>query len=331
MAGNMESSSDMENDPILSDIFELSKTTTVEWLTGGDLLICRRKICHDGSLSHFPYEVYVNPEACADIFNKHSQIIGTMKSVKNGHLPNPSNMVLLGNRIVQCSVFNKTQKFGIHIMDNGRILRRKGLNLSPDEFKKLLDFFTYFPPTISNPKSSDITLTVTQYAWEWTPAEQSSHSAISDNNWHVFPEICFKEASRDKPTSEDYNLSISQRKISLEINEDLVDAAVGKLIFRRIEEEKTMESMRNRLSEYYDEPGNNLLAYGPHIRQTITLQEIFNLLLKVVKMADAHNENHISALMSAVMKRGPHPEALELMKKCKLNPTYVNILMDVDV
>jgi len=313
----------------MSDIFELSKTTTVEWIVGGQLLICRRKRRYDGTLSPFPYEVYVNPETCLSILSKQAQIQTTMLCVQSEQLANPTNVELGGGKIIQCSVFNRVPKYGIHIMENNRIARRKGLNLSKDEFTQMLNFLCYAPPTI--PKPLDPSITLTQYAYEWTPRNPLTHSSISDESWYILPDTCFKEAEKDKPISEDYTLTISTREVMQPINQDLVDAAVARIICHLIDMEKSVEAMRNnRLLDYYDEAGNDLLTYAPRVRQSITSHQIFTFLLKILKKGE-NSQAQIKALMDIVMKRGNHPDVLEFMKKGELNQDCVDILMDINI
>jgi len=309
----------------ISDIFELSKTTTVEWIGGGQLLICRRKRRYDGTLSPFPYEVYVNPEACTAILDKQQQIDTTMSCIKSQQLSSPTNVDLGGGRVLQCSLFNGAPKYGIHILENDKIARRRGCNLSTDEYRQLINFLCYSPPVVPNPIGTVFTLT--QYSYQWTPKNPAINGSISDGCWYIFPEICIKEAENDKPISEDYELTLSSRKTVHPINDDLIDAAAAKLIIHHIELEKNRESMENTLCEYYDEPGNDLLAYGPRVRQLITLTEIFNLLMKVITMSE-HSECEIKALICAIVKRGNHPDALENLTKGKLNPSCVNLLLD---
>lgn len=322
-------SSDME-DLTPSEIFELSKTTTVEWIAGGQLLICRRKRRFDGSLSPFPYEVYVHPEICISILDNLSKIQTSMSCVKSQKIPNPANVELGGGRIIQCSVFNGSPKFGIHLMENGPIARRKGLNLSPEEFNQLINFLSYSPPQISKPAESNFTVTQYQYEWKSTdPAEKDAN--MSDAFWHISPEACLKAGEQDNPILEDYELSFISRNITVEINEHLVDAAAARLILHNIEVEKTMEAMNNRLLDYYDEAGNDLLTYGPRVSQSITKSDIFNLCLKALKMSDNVQQSHIEHLMRIVIKRGKHSDALDFLKKGKLNQTYVDIFLDIDV
>lgn len=130
-------------------VVTLSKTKTVERLCTGDVVISRRKQKSDGSLESNAYEIFIDAESCRELVKKNNEITGTMNAVESNCLPNPTNVALANNRVVQVSLFKTRPKFGIHKLDEaGRLVRCMGLNFSPTEFAELVNFLTHYytPP-----------------------------------------------------------------------------------------------------------------------------------------------------------------------------------------
>ena len=301
----------------------LSKSTTAELIPGGDVILSKRKLLADGTYSPCPYEIFVDPASCRELSAKNDEILHTMDLVKEHQLPNPSSIKLQSPRVMQVSVFNGAPKFGIHKLDKGgHIIRRTGMNLSPEEFRELIKMFQHY--AIEEKQKEKFT--VRHYAWKWVPLSTNTPQ-VSDNSWFISPEECFEQANKNRPLIGEYELDVSSKNEVYTIDVDFVDAATAKLIMYTIDMQKTLDVMHHKYSN--PEQKDDLELYGENCCENITPDEIYALCLKVINYSNSAFSVKVTALMTAVMTRGNHPDALSQLKAGNLCQHYVDLFRQI--
>lgn len=313
-------------------IVALSRTKTVQWLATGDMLVSRRKLKPDGTLEPNAYEVYVDVESCRELIKKNSDILRTMSAVKCNRLPNPTNVALVNNRIVQVSIFNTRPKFGIHKLDEAnRITRCAGLNFTPSEFTELMNFFSQYPPSVADNNQllpGEASFPVTRYSYKWTPNSTLLHDFNTRHTYFVSSDECFQAAEASRPPG-CIDVEFSSEQQQYEINNHFIDAALGRLIVQWINDQKTREIMES--CDYTDDTCEimDVAVYGPRIIQRIELLDIYRVCVRAMSLSEKPNPLNLSILMSQVFQRGVNPEVLEALKNDTLHQKYVDLLRQV--
>jgi len=319
----MDSDQDMDCG-MREDPFELSTFKTTEWTPSNDLKICKKT--NSGGI----YRVFVEPETCKAIANKQAELLAVMEKVKAGKMPNPTNVVMWVpnktddklRRIVQVSVFCSYPKFGIHkLNERGHIVQQNGLNLSPDEFKKLLTHLEMFPAIVKG--EQPLTIVVKAFAWKWEPflgiaeeyGEEGCPPTITDAEWYITHKKCFIEAMQLQPEGS-YNLKIDMKGVNFPIGYQLVDAVVGSLIIQNIDTRKVEESMRNFIPESDGDFEMDCKAYGPQAFKEINELQIYKVICRLIKMSENPSADLYASAMSMVAQRGKQEIVLKnLIKK----------------
>lgn len=306
-----------------SVVVTLSRSTSAEWIPGGNLVISKRKLLSNGTYSSCPYEIFIDTASCRELLVKNNEIIHTMELVKEHQLPNPTTVTLHSPRVMQVSVFNGAPKFGILKLDrSGPIIRRPEMHLTPEEYSELVKMLQYY--TIEEKHQEKFT--VCHYGWKWT-AQSNNKSPVTDGIWYISSEECFDQARKNRPDIGEYELELSYKNEVYTIDKLFVDAATAKLIMYTLDMQKTLDIMQHRYSN--PEQKDDLDLYGENIRENITPDEIYALCLKVINYTNNVSNVKVTALMSAVMSRGNHPDALLQLKAGNLSQHYADLFHQI--
>jgi len=291
----------------------------------GEIIIAKKK--PDGSGG---YWITIHPTAVAGIHEKKQEILDVMVGVKSGVFPNPTNVEVACPadkipRIVQLSLFNKNEKFGIHMLDGyNLIMVSKGLNLSTDEFKQLCVIIGYFK---KNAKIGT-TFPVARFAWTWVPQEPVCNTVappITNGRSYVALNQCIEEAEESKPIG-DYVPVFSVSTQHYTINADFVDSVVASLILNNIEEIKTELVMSNRLMMSDSELEED---FAPQAAKAITFSQVLDVCGKVVNISEKVSAAKMVSLMGEILKRGINLEAYHSLQNGTLKKDYVDLLHEI--
>jgi hypothetical protein len=125
--------------------WELSEYTTAKWMASGTLKIQRRKpdVFGKPKKQGHGYIVYVKPATCQAILEKRDEIRSTMNDMMQQDDPEPTNIHLWGNYVLQLSVFLRDglecPYYGIHKLDEDQcVVVGAGLNLKQAEYDAFL-------------------------------------------------------------------------------------------------------------------------------------------------------------------------------------------------
>jgi len=325
------------------EIWNLSKQKTAQWTPRNDLLIIKKN--PGGGI----YKVFVHTEACKGMKDNKEELFKIMEKVKKGESSNPTNFVVYSPEdtlpsVVQLSVFGKHPKFGIHILDSqGRVCLSKGLNLTTYEFHELLNMFESLPPIPINPQN--LIVCIRQYLWRWKHAlqfqndkEESrnisvytpvSYTPVSNEKWYVNSETCFIDAEQARPKGP-YHLDIVWKSFHYRINEELVDAAVMRLVIHHMNKMKEQDLMRKAISEEESQKFDSLLAlYGLAAFQRVKLSEIYHLLRKLINMSENLSPLLYATAMSLISKRGKRTKVLEELVRNGLTGNTAAICLQI--
>jgi hypothetical protein len=143
--------------------WELSSYTTAKWMASGNLKIHRKKPDAYGRIKGNGYKVYVKPTTCIAIWEKREEIDATMHDMTHQEDPEPTNIHLVDNSIMQLSLIHKKKDlsklypyYGIHILDEDQnIVVGGGLNLSNEEYSNFLKMMASYQQTYSGAKPTN--------------------------------------------------------------------------------------------------------------------------------------------------------------------------------
>lgn len=141
--------------------WDLSDTVKAKWMSGGTIRLDRRKADILGRVRGNGYKVYIKPATYLAILDKSEEIINSMRDLAEELDPQPTNIHLHGNAILQISYFQKDSNvaelfpyYGIHMVDEeGCIIVGAGINLTQSEFDKFLEVLTSVLQQIEKNKS----------------------------------------------------------------------------------------------------------------------------------------------------------------------------------
>lgn len=325
----MDADHQMEMD-FRNAVWELSFYKKAQWTPRNDLLITKRTV--SGGI----YKVFVSPEACQGIINKQHEILSMMEDVKMGKRPNPTNVTVAEGmeqmpRIIQLSLFNGYPKFGIHILDGvGHIALAKGINLTPAEFEKLLNMLQLLPPTATAPKRPIIT--VKTFSWSWKLLDNTAPvTYITRGKWYLNSVSCFAEALQDRPEGP-YELEMASKTIDIPVDEQLVDAAVGRVILHNIDLTKGYELMQNRMpSDDEDSQDSDLAFYGKSAFRETSMRHVYKLIDDLIETSENATAVLKSAAMIEVARRGKVASQLELLKRDGNTMQYLDIFNQLSI
>lgn len=338
--------------------WDLSDITNVKWLMGGAIRITRKKYDVLGRLKEGGYKVYVKPATYLSIWEKKDEIESSMLDLL-GEEGVPINVELHDNLIMQLSLFQKEGLerqvyYGIHSLDEeGDIMTGVGINLNCEEYHNFIDMLMKWRgqrevngadnvdgdkkkrkmdiavPSTSSPPPKVIKgvrrkIGITVFGWEWCVSDgvtAFTTSGESQGKWCIDPKNCLQEAVHNKPESSNYKLEIFQRKMYLDIEQDMFDAALAKLINKNIPlyKEQRMSYMNPEIG--YDD----YETYGSQVLESISIGDVFGL----CKRAIATYQNFTSEMNVWLMKTlalYPKSESIFfMMRQNCLNSHFVEL------
>lgn len=393
----------------------LSDVTKAKWMNGGNIRLDRRKFDILGRSKGSGYKVYVKPTTYLAILEKSGEIDKTMKELAEKENPQPVNIQLCGNSILQLSFFQKDPTvpelypyYGIHMVDDeDQIIAGAGMNLTQMEYLNFLAMLmkwkgvgesmevggdsgtlstqvniekkpisaqssyhqtkvgSYFKPNPQGMKGVKRHLSlldcsiseqvkqkktqcegavkkehvnknsptplkrvlVTMHGWEWyIPKDDVTPELYgrSQGGWFINPTYCIQEAMRSKPPSEAYRLNSVIRKKYLDIDDDMVDAALAKLV--KDNYDNIIKEKKEDLADGDACDGDiNYGKYASEILGNISMVDVFDLCVKVVGYYHSINEFDVNWLMKLILAYEKNEGIFYLIRENHLNKYCVQL------
>lgn len=176
--------------------------------------------------------------------------------------------------------------------------------------------------------SSQRQLGLDLYGWEWCLYKDDGTVITTDKTqggWFVDPKYCLEEAMKNKPNDgRKYKINTIRKKYQFDIDNDMFDTVVGKLIEKNLADFKEKNQIMS--PENVDDcDGDDYDKYGLDILAGVSFGDIFEFCKKAIRFYQSFTEADNNWLMNAICEYTKDESILFLLKNNYLNKYFAQM------